>query len=59
MRFVNLEPTGSNVECGVWNRRSLTERLLSACRCKHKSEGSNVELVALRAMLNYSIMNYN
>lgn len=37
MRFVNVEPTGSNVECGVWN----------------------VELVALRAMLNYSIMNYN
>ena len=41
----------------MWNRRSLTERLLSACRCKHKSEGSNVELVALRAMLNYSMKN--
>ena len=40
----------------MWNRRSLTERLLSACRCKHKSEGSNVELVGFA---DYIIMNYS
>jgi hypothetical protein len=43
----------------IWNRRSLTEWMLSACRYIRINEGSNVELVALRAMLSYIIKNYS
>ena len=41
-----------------WNRRSLTERLQCACRCKHKGEGSNLELRISCAKRNVELFNY-